>query len=92
MRWSGRSTLALVPLHLRAREPAPVTRQVAEAVDEDHYELIVMTQGRREYDVLHISTFDPEIDGNHKIVRTSARDFNDKAAFFTRRTRDIRLV
>ena len=46
----------------------------------------------RDYEVLHISIFDPEIDGERRVVRTPVRVFDDKLALFTRRTRDIGLV
>lgn len=67
-------------------------RQIAESVPEGQYEPITMRLGGRDYDVLRISAFDAEIDGDRRVIRTATRDFDNKVALYTRRTRDIGLV
>lgn len=67
-------------------------RNIADGVPDGYYEAITSTIDDRDYDVLHISGYDVEVDGDRRVVRTSARDFDDKVALFTRRTRDIGLI
>lgn len=67
-------------------------RRVAEAIPEGHYEPITVEREGRDYDILHVSVFDPIIDGERRVVRTGAREFDDKVALFSHLTRDIGLV
>jgi len=67
-------------------------RQIADSVPEGEYTEITMRHGGRDYDVLRISLYDPVVDGERRTVRTAVRDFDDKVALFTHRTRDLGIV
>jgi hypothetical protein len=51
-----------------------------------------MLHNGQNYEVLQISSFDPEVDGQRRVVRTPVRAFDNKVALFTRRTRDLGFV
>ena len=67
-------------------------RRVAEAVPDGHYEPITAERDGQQYQILQISGFDPEIDGERRAVRTGSREFDDKVALFTHLTRDMGLA
>jgi len=67
-------------------------RQIAENVSDGRYESITAERDGRSYEVLRISSFDTEIDGDRRAIRTGARDFDDKTALFTHLTRDTGVV
>jgi hypothetical protein len=67
-------------------------RQIAETLREGYYEQITMHHREKDYDVLRVSLYDADLDGERRVVRTPIREFDDKVALFTRRTRDIGLV
>jgi hypothetical protein len=67
-------------------------RRVAEAVPVGRYEPITAERGDRQYEILQVSGFDLEIDGERRVIRTGAREFDDKVALFTHLTRDIGSV
>jgi hypothetical protein len=67
-------------------------RQIADSVTEGRYKEITANHDGRDYNVLRISLYDPEIDGERRTVRTPVREFDDKVALFTNRTRDLGIV
>lgn len=67
-------------------------RGIADDVPDGEFEDIVITLDEEEYEVLRISRYDQDIDGDRRVVRTTSRDFDDQVALFTRRTRDLGLV
>lgn len=67
-------------------------RGIADGVAEGHYETITVTMAGRDYDVLHVSAYDADIDSERRAIRTSAREFDDRVALYSRRTRDVGLV
>jgi hypothetical protein len=67
-------------------------RQIADSVPEGRYKEITMQHDDRDYDVLRISLYDPEVDGERRTVRTAVRDFDDKVALLSHRTRDLGIV
>lgn len=67
-------------------------RSIADAVPAGVYEPITITIDGREFEILRISAYDREIDGERRVVTTPVRQFDDKVALFTRRTRDLGLV
>ncbi|ESY96673.1 hypothetical protein [Mesorhizobium sp. LNHC229A00] len=67
-------------------------REVAEEVPAGRYVPINVERDGVSYEILRISNFDPQIDGERRFVRTGAREFDDRVALFTHLTRDIGLV
>jgi hypothetical protein len=67
-------------------------RRVAAAVPDGHYEPITVERDGRRYEILQVSYYDPEVDGERRVIRTGAREFDDKVALFTHLTRDIGVV
>ncbi|MER9638362.1 hypothetical protein [Mesorhizobium sp. M0228] len=67
-------------------------REVAEEVPAGDYAPINVERDGVSYEILRISNFDPQIDGERRCVRTGAREFDDRVALFTHLTRDIGLV
>ena len=67
-------------------------RSHAEALDEGVFEHIVAERSSRRYVVLLVSVYDAAIDGDRRVVRTGAREFDDKVALLTHLTRDTGAV
>lgn len=67
-------------------------RAIANAVPDGQFEPISVEIDGRAYEILKISSFDQDIDGGRGVVRTAARDFDDKVALFTHLTRDMGIV
>lgn len=67
-------------------------RRIAADVPEGHYQPITVERGDRTYEILRVSAFDLELDGERRVVRTGAREFDDKVALYSHLTRDIGLI
>ena len=70
-------------------------RRIADSAAPGRYESITTERDGRQYEILRISSYDAEIDGERRAVRTGARTFDDKTALYTHLTRDtgvIRLI
>jgi len=67
-------------------------RRIADLVPEGICEPVTVRRGDREYEILLVSVYDPEVDGSRRMVRTGAREFDDKVALFTHLTRDTGAV
>ena len=67
-------------------------RRIAERVSPGHYDSITTERDGREYEILRISAYDAEIDGDRQAVRTGARAFDDKTALYTHLTRDTGVI
>lgn len=67
-------------------------RGIAERVTAGHYEAITVEREGTTYEIMRISAFDQEIDGDRRAVRTGARTFDDKTALYTHLTRDTGVV
>ena len=67
-------------------------RGIAEGVLAGHYEPITAEREGTVYEIMRISAFDAEIDGERRAVRTGARAFDGKTALYTHLTRDTGVV
>lgn len=67
-------------------------RTIAEQVQAGHYEPITAEREGTAYEIMRISAFDQEIDGDRRAVRTGARTFDGKTALYTHLTRDTGVV
>jgi hypothetical protein len=67
-------------------------RRIADAVPNNHYDAINVEIDGTQYEVLRISNYDADIDGDRRVITTGSRDFDDRVALFSRRTRDIGFV
>jgi hypothetical protein len=67
-------------------------RNIAENVPVGNYEEITVELDGTTYEIMRISAFDQEIDGDRRAVRTGARIFDDKTALYTHLTRDTGVV
>lgn len=67
-------------------------RQIAAEIPADRYVSITTDRGDRSYEVLLVSVYDADVDGDRRFIRTGAREFDDKVALFTHLTRDTGAV
>lgn len=67
-------------------------RAIADASSPTKYEPIVATVDKTVYEVLRVSRYHADDDGDKPHVETSIRGFNDRTALFSKATRDLGIV
>lgn len=67
-------------------------REIADKSSPTAYTLIVVHVDGKDYEVLRVSKFQQDYDGDKEYVETSIREFNDKKAIYSRATRDLGTV
>lgn len=67
-------------------------RTIADQSTPTTYQPIVITASGTEYEVLSVSGYDANVDGNKPHVKNTIREFNDNIVRFSRATRDLGIV
>lgn len=67
-------------------------RTIADKSSATAYVPIMTTEGGTDYEVLRVSKFHQDHDGNKPHVKTPIREFNDKTALHSKATRDLGVV
>jgi|APLak6261667961_1056064.scaffolds.fasta_scaffold02116_4 hypothetical protein len=67
-------------------------RTIADKSSPNEYIPITITADDMDFEVLRVSKFHKEYDGNKPYVETPIREFNDKTALHSRATRDLGIM
>ena len=63
-------------------------RDVIDSTPTDRYGHVVAGVGGVDFNILTVSHFDDDVDGDRTLIETASRDFDDGSAYFTHITRD----